>query len=440
MVRVPVFFNKTFLLISVISIIFTSYCRFGPVITKSYYTSVFMNSSKKAIHISGSYMRVFLLLLCLVFAMPAQKCAAQYNDDYLSYDDFYQSLAPYGQWIEDPQYGYVWSPGEDANFRPYYTNGHWVMTEYGNTWVSDYQWGWACFHYGRWTYDNYYGWLWIPGNYWGPAWVSWRVGEGFYGWAPLGPDYRDGSSLTSYNCPGDWWVFIPPRYIHHDHYYQYWNGPRDNKKNIKNTRIISNTMDNGGVTYYTGPQIAHVKQVTGNPVQVFKVRNSTNQTTRLHNDVVRMYRPAEIRQIAKVNGAETRPPDVVVAPKPVRAPMAVSTTADQTPPFRTTVNERKKQNAIIPGTNINQVAEPQKQPKKTDNNPYEWDVNRHVKQEYTPAPKPRTAPTPPARPANPRQPVRQQQPARESVPQRAPGTSTRESGSVPASNKPQGGR
>ncbi|HXS37488.1 MAG TPA: DUF6600 domain-containing protein, partial [Flavipsychrobacter sp.] len=76
----------------------------------------------------------------------------------VSYQTFYDDLSPYGQWVSDGGYGNVWVPyTNDANFRPYCTGGHWAMTDYGNTWVSDYPWGWATFHYGRWTYDQYYG-------------------------------------------------------------------------------------------------------------------------------------------------------------------------------------------------------------------------------------------------------------------------------------------
>ncbi len=55
------------------------------------------------------------------------------------------------------------------------------MTEYGNTWVSDYDWGWAPFHYGRWVNNRYNEWVWIPDTVWSPAWVSWRSGGGYYG-------------------------------------------------------------------------------------------------------------------------------------------------------------------------------------------------------------------------------------------------------------------
>lgn len=79
---------------------------------------------------------------------------------------FYEELGPYGEWIDLPPYGWVWSPyGVDYDWRPY-QEGHWVWTEYGWTWVSDEPFGWAVYHYGRWHYDNYYGWIWVPGTIW----------------------------------------------------------------------------------------------------------------------------------------------------------------------------------------------------------------------------------------------------------------------------------
>ncbi|MGB3617198.1 MAG: DUF6600 domain-containing protein, partial [Catalinimonas sp.] len=125
---------------------------------------------------------------------------------------FYDDLAPHGQWLQDPVYGHVWSPFVDAGFQPYASHGYWVMTEFGNTWVSDFAWGWAPFHYGRWFFDDFRGWLWVPGNIWGPAWVSWRTGGGYYGWAPLGPGMRVGVAV---NIPFNSWCFLPQARIYH---------------------------------------------------------------------------------------------------------------------------------------------------------------------------------------------------------------------------------
>ncbi len=119
--------------------------------------------------------------------------AAQgYDDGYdpNAYQQFDSALQPYGTWYDDPTYGHVWAPSASAvgyDFSPYSTGGHWVLTEYGWTWVSDWDWGWGPFHYGRWETIGSYGWCWIPGTVWGPAWVSWRSGGGYVGWSPLPP-------------------------------------------------------------------------------------------------------------------------------------------------------------------------------------------------------------------------------------------------------------
>jgi hypothetical protein len=116
--------------------------------------------------------------------------------------DFHAALDPYGQWTEDPSYGTIWQPSAGVvgdDFAPYETAGHW---SYGDdyVWVSDYSWGWAPFHYGRWVYATN-GWGWIPGRQYAGAWTTWRTGYGAYsgyvGWAPLPPTYywRGGVAL-----------------------------------------------------------------------------------------------------------------------------------------------------------------------------------------------------------------------------------------------------
>ena len=95
--------------------------------------------------------------------------------------------------MQTDDYGYVFQPNvSDANWAPY-TDGHWVYTDVGWTWVSDEPWGWATYHYGRWCNIDGTGWCWVPGYRWAPAWVSWRYGGGYCGWAPLPPETLVGS-------------------------------------------------------------------------------------------------------------------------------------------------------------------------------------------------------------------------------------------------------
>jgi hypothetical protein len=118
--------------------------------------------------------------------------AQSYDDGYdpNAYSQFESALDAYGTWVDDPVYGRVWVPSTSVvgnDFFPYATGGYWVLSEFGWTWVSDWDWGWAPFHYGRWSTLDGYGWCWIPGSVWGPAWVSWRSGGGYVGWSPLPP-------------------------------------------------------------------------------------------------------------------------------------------------------------------------------------------------------------------------------------------------------------
>ncbi len=115
------------------------------------------------------------------------------DNDPSALNDFRQPLEPYGAWSDDPTYGTVWVPSSSvvgADFQPYVSAGHWA---YGDdyVWVSDYPWGWAPFHYGRWVFIEGRGWSWIPGREYRGAWVTWSVDDGYsyLGWAPMGPAF-----------------------------------------------------------------------------------------------------------------------------------------------------------------------------------------------------------------------------------------------------------
>ncbi|MBA3827420.1 MAG: hypothetical protein H0X33_00635 [Taibaiella sp.] len=241
---------------------------------------------------------VIALATAGITAIPTQQAKAQ-PGEYVSNQTFYDDLAPYGEWVNDGQYGNVWVPNEGEGFRPYGTGGHWVMTEYGNTWVSDYRWGWAPFHYGRWTYDNYYGWVWIPGNEWAPAWVSWRYGGGYSGWAPLSPGISIG--ISSYGCPNDWWVFVEPEYMYRRDYYSHWRGPQYNNSVINRTSYANNVyVNNSNNTRYNyGPRAETIRQSTNRPVPVYRMGNlSRPGATQVSNNVVSMYRPQTVREVS----------------------------------------------------------------------------------------------------------------------------------------------
>lgn len=205
--------------------------------------------------------------------------------DRVSFQVFYDHLSPHGRWINDSEYGYVWAPRVEPDFQPYASRGHWVMTEYGNTWVSDYDWGWAPFHYGRWIYDDYDGWLWIPGSDWGPAWVDWRHSDGYYGWAPMGP-------RVTYVVPVTRWVFVPVRYIASPRIYSYCV-PRTRVVNIyHHTTIINNYYERDNRKYVYGPRNQDIERATNRKVTVHRVANDSRPgRTAIADNSVRIYRP-----------------------------------------------------------------------------------------------------------------------------------------------------
>ena len=106
---------------------------------------------------------------------------------------FYDELAPYGRWV-GCSYGQCWVPARvGADWQPY-SNGQWIYTEYGWTWVSDDPWGGNPYHYGTWTSIAGLGWAWVPGTVWAPAWVTWSYSNSYVGWAPIPPTVVFGAS------------------------------------------------------------------------------------------------------------------------------------------------------------------------------------------------------------------------------------------------------
>jgi hypothetical protein len=244
---------------------------------------------------------VIVMLLIFTMGISSLETKAQVRAS-VSFQFFYDNLSPYGTWISYPQYGYVWRPNVGRGFRPYRTRGHWVWSdEYEWIWVSDYDWGWAPFHYGRWHYDRYYGWLWAPDYDWAPAWVVWRSGGDYYGWAPLDAGINISILIGNYSPPVDYWCFAPRRYITSPVIYNYYVSPQQNTTIINNTTVIKNYSMNGGPTrnvFVNGPQRNEVEKYTHQTIRPVQLRESSRPgRTALTNNEMAIYRP-------KVNAAD----------------------------------------------------------------------------------------------------------------------------------------
>lgn len=213
---------------------------------------------------------------------------------------FYEELSPYGDWVLTRHYGWAWFPYDVHPYWRPYSDGRWVATEYGWTWVSYEPFGWATYHYGRWAWDQRFGWLWVPGTVWGPAWVSWQHGGGYLGWAPLPPavgfeigvGIRLGGFNLSVGIRPDAYSFVPERSFLDPRLSRYMLPTARNVTIIHNTTNITNytTIDNRVVN--RGVDVRRIEQVTGQRVPSLRVAGTTLKTrSAVAKSEVRIYRP-----------------------------------------------------------------------------------------------------------------------------------------------------
>lgn len=231
------------------------------------------------------------LVLIGLWLLPKDLQAQQAE---VSFQVFYDELAPYGRWLMHPKYGDVWAPNVDGEFTPYLTNGYWTVTQYGNTWVSNYDWGWATFHYGRWFFDEFDGWVWLPDTTWAPAWVVWRNGGGYYGWAAMSPGINFSVSFSLFNdIPYNYWCFVPQQYVWRPYVYRFCAPRHRNVYIVNNTTYVTHyTVNNVTYNYYTGPSHTEITHVTNRPVVIHNMEHGDRpgRTQVDHNRII-MYKP-----------------------------------------------------------------------------------------------------------------------------------------------------
>ena len=227
---------------------------------------------------------------------------------------FDDTLTPYGSWVDTSRHARVWRPNPGvvgSDFQPYGSNGQWIYTDAGWSWESDWEWGWAPFHYGRWYEDADYGWVWLPGTVWAPAWVDWRYGDNYVGWVPLAPQ---GYSVTV--APSRW-TFVPTsRFVERD----FWRHrvPQGEIDRVYSSTTVIHTRPHGA-GWYAGPPPSRVSVVAGRaiePVHVAPPRAGV--IAQVHVNTGR------VATVVPVHGATVparRPePAVSATPAPVRQP------------------------------------------------------------------------------------------------------------------------
>ena len=201
------------------------------------------------------------------------------------YSTFYTKLEPHGAWFETSDYGYVWQPRQAESSRAWrpYTNGRWVYTDVGWTWISEEPFGWATYHYGRWTRLHGIGWVWVPGNEWAPAWVSWRKSNDYVGWAPLPPearfDQRTGIHNWSdnyYDIGPDQYCFVASREFGASKVETTLLPSERNVTIVNQTTNITNITYNNTTIVNEGPSYEEIRTQSREPVQRFRLERNVN--------------------------------------------------------------------------------------------------------------------------------------------------------------------
>jgi hypothetical protein len=211
--------------------------------------------------------RFALILAVAFFAAVAAARSADAAHTQVSFGFFHSGLSPHGRWHMSASFGQVWQPRVYAvGWNPYY-DGHWVYTDYGWTWVSDYAWGAIPYHYGTWVIEPAFGWVWVPGYVWAPSWVVFRTGPSYVGWAPVPPSFSVGMSFSFRDYDADRFVFVRSR----DFLAPRIHGralplPRS-RAIFRDTTIVNNIKIENNVVVNRGPDVRMIERVARTSVE-----------------------------------------------------------------------------------------------------------------------------------------------------------------------------
>jgi uncharacterized protein DUF6600 len=200
-----------------------------------------------------------LLLGAGVFSSPAKA--------EVSFDFFYSNLGHSGNWSVSAQYGQVWQPSVyTAGWNPYY-DGHWVYTDVGWTWVSDYEWGAIAYHYGTWVTDPALGWVWVPGYTWAPSWVVFRTGPDYIGWAPVAPGFSVGIS-AGFPAPSiNSFVFVSSGNFLAPRVRECIVPASRTAVFVNQTRVVNSLVVENNIVVNRGPDVSIIERASGHSVR-----------------------------------------------------------------------------------------------------------------------------------------------------------------------------
>lgn len=218
------------------------------------------------------------------------------------------TLASYGEWVWVDGLGRVWRPSVAASWRPY-TNGRWVWTSAGWTWVSYEPWGYLPHHFGSWAYSAY-GWVWTPGWDYSPANVVWLGHGDWIGWYPCAPrgwshaarsyrhGYRDGYRSGYGTGYDDGWrdashaTWTRWRHFGDDNVADWSAAPPD----------LATAVDRGRVRPLSSPPTLDAVRSSGARVVETRLER---RAVEVDGHRIEMARPAGVEDSVRRHGAET---------------------------------------------------------------------------------------------------------------------------------------
>jgi hypothetical protein len=155
----------------------------------------------------------------------------------------------------------------------------------------------------RWVLRPAFGWVWVPGTVWAPAWVAWRWGDGWAGWAALPPDAEwrlgiglslDGPLLRLGTSPEPW-CFVPARDLLEPHVRHRLLPQRRSASLLASTRDATRYESAGGRPAVRGPDPEAVEEAAGRAVPRSELRDLPAPPSRIERRAaggeVGVYRP-----------------------------------------------------------------------------------------------------------------------------------------------------
>lgn len=255
-----------------------------------------------------------LVLISILFLAAGTVQAKHFNMRMgVTFDYFYTSLSPHGEWIELDHDVVVWRPMHVRRSWSPYSDGRWVWTSDGWYWDSYEPFGWATYHYGRWFYDDFYGWVWLPDYDWAPAWVEWRYNDHYIGWAPLPPyaSFHIGFGIrfsTGWHSHHRHWNFIGYNHFGHRNLNIYIVDRSTNINIYNNTKYRTNYRYRDGRIVNGGIDRNFVEKRSGYRIAERRINTTSNYSayrSRENNDSrsVTVFRPSD-SQVQKSRGTD----------------------------------------------------------------------------------------------------------------------------------------